>query len=159
MFKRTFVCLNFVIRSSCDMYELVNALSENVIHGSDSNLSGTTIATVVITGMVVVFIGLILLVLLVMLYGKIFDAVNRKKEEKKNAEAVKVETKPAENVPVVPPAIEEGIEEEVVAVIAAAVEAMSAQSGKKLKLKSVKTVKPQRNPWAAAGIAENTRPF
>lgn len=150
MFKRTFVCLNFVIRSSCDMYELVNALSENVIHGSDSNLSGTTIATVVITGMVVVFIGLILLVLLVMLYGKIFDAVNRKKEEKKNAEAVKVETKPAENVPVVPPAIEEGIEEEVVAVIAAAVEAMSAQSGKKLKLKSVKTVKPQRNPWAAA---------
>ena len=141
------------------MYELVNALSENVIHGSDSNLSGTTIATVVITGMVVVFIGLILLVLLVMLYGKIFDAVNRTKEEKKNAEAVKVETKPAENVPVVPPAIEEGIEEEVVAVIAAAVEAMSAQSGKKLKLKSVKTVKPQRNPWAAAGIAENTRPF
>ncbi len=140
------------------MYELVNALSENVIHGSDSNLSGTTIATVVITGMVVVFIGLILLVLLVMLYGKIFDVVNRKKEEKKAAEVVKAETKPAQKLPVAP-VIEEGIEEEVVAVIAAAVEAMSAQSGKKLKLKSVKTVKPQRNPWAAAGIAENTRPF
>lgn len=139
------------------MYGLINALSENVIHGSDKNLSGTTVASVVITGMVVVFIGLILLVLLVMLYGRIFEAINRKKENKAKAEA-EMRSRPSENVPPAP-VIEDGIEEEVVAVIMGAVEAMSAQSSKKLALKSIKTAKPQRNPWAAAGIADNTRPF
>lgn len=141
------------------MYGLINVLSDNVIHGSDKNLSGTTVSSVVITGMVVVFIGLILLVLLVMLYGKLFESINRKKENKAKAEAAAAaENKPAENVSAAPD-IEDGIEEEVVAAIMGAVEAMSAQSGKKLALKSVKTVKPQRNAWAAAGIADNTRPF
>lgn len=46
------------------MYGLMSLLADNVIHGSDKNLSGTTIASVVITGLVVVFIGLILLVFL-----------------------------------------------------------------------------------------------
>ncbi|WP_124099328.1 OadG family protein [Ruminococcus sp. Marseille-P6503] len=141
------------------MYGLINVLSENVIHGSDKNLSGATVTSVVITGMVVVFIGLILLVLFVTLYGKLFEAVNRRKENKKKAEnAAPSVNKPAEAVPPAP-VIEDGIEEEVVAVIMGAIEAMSAQSGKRLALKSVKTVKPQRNAWAAAGIADNTRPF
>ena len=55
--------------------------------------------------------------------------------------------------------IEDGIEEEVVAVIAAAIAAMGASSGKKLALRSIKTAKSSRSAWAAAGIADNTRPF
>lgn len=64
------------------MYGLMSLLADNVIHGSDKNLSGTTIASVVITGLVVVFIGLILLVFFVSLYGKLFERLNRSKENK-----------------------------------------------------------------------------
>lgn len=55
--------------------------------------------------------------------------------------------------------IEDGIEEEAVAAIMGAIASMSAQSGKKLVLKSVKTAKPSRNSWSAAAIADYTRPF
>ena len=61
--------------------------------------------------------------------------------------------------PVSVPVIENGIDEEIVAVISAAVAAMSSGSGKKIALKSVKYAKPSRPIWANAGIAENTRPF
>ena len=46
-----------------------------------------------------------------------------------------------------------------VAVIMAAISAMSSAEGKKLVLKSVKTAKPQRPAWSTAGIIDNTRPF
>lgn len=51
------------------------------------DLGAGTVASVVITGLVVVFIGLVLLILLVSIYGKIFDVINgraaRKAEEAK----------------------------------------------------------------------------
>ena len=114
-------------------------------------------------GTVVVFIGLVLLILLVSIYGKIFDVINnraaRKAEEaKKAAEAEKAAAKP-EPVKVAAPVVEDGIEEETVAVIMAAISAMSSAEGKKLVLKSVKTAKPQRPAWSTAGIIDNTRPF
>lgn len=56
------------------------------------------------------------------------------------------------------PAVEDGISDEVVAVIAAAVAAMS-EGGKAYTLRSVSQVRGQRPVWAAAGLAENTRPF
>lgn len=132
---------------------------------SGHDYTGTDIASVVITGMSVVFIGLILLVLFVSIYGGIFNKRNQKKkaaeeDAKKAAEAEKA--KQAESKPVSAakaPAVEDGIEEEIVAVIAAAVAAMGAKSGKKLVLKSVKRSVSQRDPWAAAGLADNTRPF
>ena len=46
-----------------------------------------------------------------------------------------------------------------VAVIAAAIAAMGAASGKRLALRSVRTAKGSRSAWASAGIADNTRPF
>jgi N utilization substance protein A len=86
----------------------------------------------------------------------------RLEAEKKAAEAEKAKQaetpKPAETA-VKAPVVEDGIEEEIVAVIAAAVAAMSAQSGKKLVVRSVKRSVSQRDPWAAAGLADNTRPF
>ena len=44
-------------------------LSENVIHTSDKDLGASTIASVVITGIAVVFIGLVILIILVSIYG------------------------------------------------------------------------------------------
>lgn len=132
-----------------------------LLKGSDRNLGGGTVASLVITGMVVVFIGLILLILCVMIYGKIFQSINNKNEKKaqdakaeKATESVKtiVKTTPAVSV-------EDGIDEEVVAVISAAVVAMGAKSGKKMLVKSVRNAKPSRPAWANAGIADNTRPF
>lgn len=82
----------------------------------------------------------------------------RLKRQKKAAEAAKAVAKP-EPIKAVAPVVEDGIEEETVAVIMAAISAMSSAEGKKLVLKSVKTAKPQRPAWSTAGIIDNTRPF
>mgnify|MGYP004576982407 FL=1 len=137
--------------------------AKSTISPDQKDLGAGTVASVVITGIVVVFIGLVLLILLVSIYGKIFDVINsraaRKAEEaKKAAEAAKAANKP-EPVKVAAPVVEDGIEEETVAVIMAAISAMSSAEGKKLVLKSVKTAKPQRPAWSTAGIIDNTRPF
>ena len=137
--------------------------AKSTISPDQKDLGAGTVASVVITGIVVVFIGLVLLILLVSIYGKIFDVINsraaRKAEEaKKTAEAAKAVAKP-EPIKVAAPVVEDGIEEETVAVIMAAISAMSSAEGKKLVLKSVKTAKPQRPAWSTAGIIDNTRPF
>jgi outer membrane protein OmpA-like peptidoglycan-associated protein len=69
-----------------------------MLKGTDKGLSGGTIASVVITGIVVVFIGLILLIICVSIYGKSFDAVNRRKDAKAKAEAEKVQNAQVETV-------------------------------------------------------------
>ena len=56
--------------------------ADNVIHTSDKDLGAETVAAVVITGLAVVFIGLILLIALVWLYGKIFQVINDKAAKK-----------------------------------------------------------------------------
>lgn len=147
------------------MYYNTAQLLSSKLSGKD--YTATDIASVVITGMSVVFMGLILLVLFVSIYGGIFHGAEKKKKAKEEAarkaaeaeKAKQAETpKPAETA-VKAPVVEDGIEEEIVAVIAAAVAAMSAQSGKKLVVRSVKRSVSQRDPWAAAGLADNTRPF
>ena len=146
------------------MYYSTAQLLSSKLSGKD--YTATDIASVVITGLSVVFIGLILLVLFVSIYGGIFNKANKKKKEKeeaakKAAEAEKAKSQPPKPAPaaVKAPAVEDGIEEEIVAVIAAAVAAMGAQSGKKLVVRSVKRSVSQRDPWAAAGLVDNTRPF
>ena len=144
-------------------------LAGDAIHTSDKNLGGNTIAAVVITGIAVVFIALVILICLVGLYGKIFDAVNKSKEAKAaEAKAAEAAQKAREQAPKpaakpAAPVVQDGIEEETVAVIMAAIEAYGAQSGKKLAVKSIKasqgTGAARRNAWSAAGIAEATRPF
>ena len=134
-----------------------------LLKGTDKDLGADTVASVVITGICVVFIGLIILILCVNLYGAIFGAINRRKAEKAKAEAEAAAKQTEQFSPKPPPqpepVVEDGIEEEVVAVIAAAIAAMGASSGKRLALRSIRTAKGSRSAWASAGIAENTRPF
>lgn len=146
------------------MYYNTAQLLASKLSGKD--YTATDIASVVITGMSVVFIGLVLLVLFVSIYGGLFNKANQKKKEKQEAEKQAAEAEKAkktENKPVQPavnaPAATDCIEEEIVAVIAAAVAAIGEKSGKKLVVKSIKRSVSQRDPWAAAGLVDNTRPF
>lgn len=147
------------------MNQNIGAALRLLLKGTDKDLGANTVASVVITGIVVVFIGLIILIACVSIYGAVFNAINRKKAEKAKAEA---EAKEAETFTPKPPPplpqdddldVEDGIEEEIVAVIAAAIAAMGQATGKRLALRSVRTAKGARSAWASAGIAENTRPF
>lgn len=141
--------------------------ADNVIHTSDKDLGAETVAAVVITGLAVVFIGLILLIALVWLYGKIFLVVNDKAAKKAAAAAAAKSEAKAEkaHAPAPAPVIEDGIEEEVAAVIAAAIAAYGAQTGKKLAVRSIRSAdggsgsRRVRNAWGAAALSEATRPF
>lgn len=141
--------------------------ADNVIHTSDKDLGAETVAAVVITGLAVVFIGLILLIALVWLYGKIFQAINDKAAKKAAAAAAAKSEAKTEKAPAPAPApvIEDGIEEEVAAVIAAAIAAYGAQTGKKLAVRSIRSAdggsgsRRVRNAWGAAALSEATRPF
>lgn len=143
------------------MNELLLNSAQLLLKGTERNLSSGTVSSVVITGIVVVFIGLILLILFVSIYGKIFELIENKKAKKNNEKLNSVNPAPVKVVekPTSALVVEDGIDEEVVAVITAAIAAMSAKSGKKMMLKSIKNTKPARPAWANAGIVENTRPF
>ena len=116
--------------------------------------------TVVVTGLVVVFIGLIILIAFVWLMGKLFDYLKASKDNKEKA-AVKTE-KPVAPAPVAAssvPEVEDGISDEVVAVIAAAVAAMTGSSCAVKSIKRSGGKASRRTAWGAQGINESTRVF
>lgn len=121
-------------------------------------MNGEFIASVVLTGLVVVFIALILLVLFVSLSGLLFKRISFKN----NRQNVKKQPVKAEKSQLSALVVEDtdGITDEVVAVITAAVAAMTASTGGSgFVIKSIKQSKPLRNAWATAGLVDNTRPF
>lgn len=110
---------------------------------------------VIAIGMIVVFIALILLTAIFWLFGKFMQQGQKTSvfEEK----GVNNDTSSEPHILPEIPVAEAGISEEVVAVISAAVAAMSAD-GKRYTVRRVRRV-VNRPVWAAAGIAESTRPF
>lgn len=88
--------------------------------------------------MIIVFAGLVLIALLISALG----LIGKKKEEPKTE--TKAEAKPAAKV-----VKEEENDEELVAVIAAAVSAMTGISTSNLQIKSIKRA-DQMDPWAQA---------
>lgn len=118
--------------------------------------------SVVLTGLVVVFVVLILLVFLCFLMGKIFTAIgNKPKKENEASTPASVPSAPAK--PQGGAAVIEMHSEadEVIAVITAAITAMMTEDGvkKPFAIKSIKRTKDARSAWNAAGIQDNTRPF
>ena len=124
---------------------------------------GISSAKVILTGFVVVFAVLLLLIIII----KIYSAIVNKAQSTGFKAKKKVETpgKPEESVTKAEPVKEQpvqtqtdGIPEEVIAVISAAVATM--YGGKdKVRIKSVKKSGSKRSAWANAGVIENTRPF
>ena len=115
---------------------------------------------VVITGLVVVFLGLVLLIAFISLIGAFFKKMNQK-----NKPAAKTSAPPAAAVKLQPaapvqPAVSSE-DDEVIAVISAAVAMMSAADGKTYRVRSVRAASgvSAGNAWAAAARAEAVKPF
>lgn len=129
--------------------------------------------TVVVSGISIVMGTLILLIIVFYLFGFVVshmvDASQKraaKKAEKKKAKAPQAK---AENIapavqapaPVAPKAeldVQQGINEEIVAAISAAVYSMEGADSKIVSIRRKNPV-TGRNPWAQAAVAENTKPF
>ena len=108
----------------------------------------------VVIGLVVVFSVLLLLTIIFWLFGKIAGS----KSESTAQPAVQSVTP---SVPRTAPVTNgNDVPDEVVAVIAAAVAAMSTD-GKQYAIRRIRpaATRGSRSVWAAAGVAENTRPF
>ena len=116
------------------------------------NLGSDVVIT--ITGIVLVFAILVLLMFIITLEGKIFDGMAAKKAAKEPA-APKAAAKPAAPVQQAAPApvVEEGIPGDVVAAIMAAIHAMG--NGKY----TLKAVRRAANGWSKAGVNDTTAPF
>ncbi len=119
---------------------------------------------ILITGFVVVFAVLILLILLISVYGAIVSKAEKSiadkkaaKEQAKNSADTKIAVADVTPVQAVAPVATNGLTDEVIAVIAAAVDAMYGQGA--VKVKSIKKVPQSRPVWSTAGIMDNTRPF
>ena len=110
-------------------------------------------ANVTLSGIVIVFIALILLVLVISVFSLFFT---QKKVAK--CEAPKQVAKPVKKPVAVANTAED--EDEIIAVIAAAVEAMYSGSGKKAVIRSIRPATAGGRPaWATAGLMENTKAF
>ena len=111
---------------------------------------------VTITGIVLVFLILVLLMAIITLEGKIFDSMNAKKKAAKEA-AKAPAAKPAapvQQAAAAPaPQVETGIPGDVVAAIMAAIHAMG--NGKY----TLKAVRRSKNGWGNAGVNDTTAPF
>ena len=111
------------------------------------NLGSDVVIT--ITGIVLVFAILVLLMFIITLEGKIFDGMAAKKKAAKEPAAPKAPVQQAAPAPVV----EEGIPGDVVAAIMAAIHAMG--NGKY----TLKAVRRAANGWSKAGVNDTTAPF
>ena len=113
---------------------------------------------VTITGIVLVFLILVLLMAIITLEGKIFDAMNGKKAAAKAASAAKPAA-PVKQAAAPAPAkaaarqVEAGIPGDVVAAIMAAIYSMG--NGKYV----LKAVRRGKNGWGKAGVNDTTAPF
>ncbi len=111
---------------------------------------------VTITGIVLVFMILVLLMAIITLEGKIFDSMNAKKAAAKAAPKAAAKpaapAKPAAAAPAAPQ-VEAGIPGDVVAAIMAAITAMG--NGKYV----LKAVRRGNNNWGKAGVNDTTAPF
>ena len=117
--------------------------------------------TVVLTSITLVFAMLVALCLIITVEGKLFDALNNKKNHKP---APKKESKPAAAPAAKPaapaPKTEGGIPGEIIAAISAAV---ATVVGGNAVLRGIKRIPKnggsRRGAWGDAGVQEHTTPF
>ena len=121
--------------------------------------------SLLLAGFIIVFVVLILLIVIITIYGKIIQAgqksaENRREKKKiKRAEAEENNATPAKASVYIPPnqLDDDEIPGEIIAVIAAAVDAVYGDTPHKVR--SVKRSRKGRSSWGNAGIMRNTRPF
>ena len=118
---------------------------------------------VVLTGLSVVFLGLIILIFFVWLMGKIFTIGKNKKNVPQKAQSAAKQAETPKVPPKAAPVTASSDNDEIIAVISAAVAAMGQAEGKNYRVRSVraagKSNRASRSAWAMAGLQNNTRPF
>ena len=116
---------------------------------------------VTVTGVALVFAMLVLLVLILILFGKVFVSLQNSAEKKaEKARATTLSQMQDDNKSDTLIVNEEdGISEEVIAVISAAVATLYMGSSKKPVIKAIKKSNGRRSAWGNAGVANNTRAF
>lgn len=117
--------------------------------------------TVVLTSITLVFAMLVALCLIITVEGKLFDALNNKKNPKP---APKKESKPAAASAAKPaapaPKTEGGIPGEIIAAISAAVATVVGGNAVIRGIKRIpKNGGSRRGAWGDAGVQEHTTPF
>lgn len=123
-----------------------------------------SVATVIITGLVLVFAILVLLFLVIALQGAIFKGIDEKKKAAaaKPAPAPAAKAAPAVKAAPAAPAVQAGIPGEVVAAISAAV---AAACDGPVAVKSIQRANAaaapaaRRNGWGLAAVYSYTDPF
>lgn len=120
------------------------------------------IAAMTITGLAVVFLGLLILVVYLTLSGKLFVRLGIGQPKPQKAPAAPAPKPVAAPKPAAPAAVAGEDEDEIAAVIAAVVAAMSTADGTAYAVRSIKPVRrvgSGRSAWAQAGMADLTAPF
>lgn len=138
--------------SSDNAIDRLNKLPDAAAQLADGDYWGS-VGIMALTGILVVFLILAILIFFFWLMGTIFKAIDKSKAEKKaSAEAAKTETDPAPAAETVQPA-EEDDEEELIAVISAAIAAYEGDGG--FTIRSIKRrggEKRQQSAWRTAGV-------
>ncbi len=126
----------------------------------------SSVGIITLTGILVVFFILAILIFFFWLMGVIFKSLDAKKAAKAKAEADAKAAEAAKAVAAPAPASVEEVEEdctdddEIIAVISAAIAAYSEADGKQYEIRSIRRKDNRtRSAWSLAGIGENTRPF
>ncbi len=129
-----------------------NALDNVKDHGVNVTLSG----------MIIVFAMLILLVFIIWAFGMFMSRVINKEKPNKAPKQPKPkkEAKPKKAAPAVQQSVSETEDEGIIAAISAAVMMMYEGTGVTPKIRSIRpAVKTARSAWATAGVMNNTRSF
>lgn len=151
------------------MFSYPVMLADKVLRGTEK-LNGTEIVSMTLIGLLVVFCALLILVAFLYCSGGLFKKATGKpqkaapdKPAQKSAPAKSAAPAAKAAVPkAAAPAAASGDDQEVVAVIMAAIAAMGAAEGKQYQLRSVRQVTrggSGRSVWAQAGVFDATRPF
>lgn len=117
--------------------------------------------TVVLTSITLVFAMLVALCLIITAEGKLFDALNNKKNPKPAPKADKPAAVPAAKPAAAPaPKAEGGIPGEIIAAISAAVATVVGGNAVIRGIKRIpKNGGSRRGAWGDAGVQEHTTPF
>lgn len=141
-----------------DVAAVAETVKDEILVEGNWELIGST----VVTGVVIVFLILAILIFFLWAMGKIFQAVGNAKKKKTEENALVIAVAPAVSESQTDEAeiYEESDDDEIIAVISAAIAAYGEAEGKQYRICGIKKrEKSQRSGWSAAGIAENTRSF
>ncbi|MBO5377758.1 MAG: OadG family protein [Ruminiclostridium sp.] len=154
----TLINLMSLSAEATDVAAVAETVKDEILVEGNWELIGST----VVTGVVIVFLILAILIFFLWAMGKIFQAVGNAKKKKTEENALVIAVAPAVSESQTDEAeiYEESDDDEIIAVISAAIAAYGEAEGKQYRICGIKKrEKSQRSGWSAAGIAENTRSF